>query len=328
MKLHTEVTIPIYKSSIDYCSSISMLGSCFSVNIAKRLSDRKFNVNCNPFGALYNPLSITNTLKRLEKGREIEKDELFFEDGVWGHFDFNTTFSNSDLSAALKSMNSSIEKGHKALINSNFIIITLGTSFCYFKKSDSLPVNNCHKLTADTFTRRMITHQETFNLFSELFSSEFYQSKNIIFTVSPIRHIKDGLPTNTISKSHLLIAADSLCNEFENMSYFPSYELFNDELRDYRFYDTDLVHPSEIGVEYVWEKFSQATISNPAKNIMKEVENITRDFNHRPINPDSESFSLFRERLLAKASALEKNFKSINFSKEKEIISNFGTHKS
>lgn len=327
MKLQTDVIIPAYKDYIDYNSSISMLGSCFSVSIAKKLSERKFSVSCNPFGAIYNPHSVINTLKRLEEGKRIDADELFFKNGVWGDFNFNTTFSNVDRDKALNAMNRSIDKGHKELVKSNLLIITLGTSFCYFKKSDSLPVNNCHKLPLDVFTRRIITCDETVKMFSELLSSEFYRSKNIIFTVSPIRHIKDGLIKNTISKSNLLIAVDSLCKEFENVEYFPSYEIFNDELRDYRYYDTDLIHPSETGVQYVWDKFSNAIISSPAKNIMKEIENIMRDFNHRPLNPNCESFSIFREKLITKATALERNFKSIDFSQEKEIISNFGSFK-
>ncbi|MEG1935666.1 MAG: GSCFA domain-containing protein [Rikenellaceae bacterium] len=320
MKLQTEVVPQIYNNHIDYSSRVSMLGSCFTISIAQKLLERKFKINYNPLGTIYNPLSIVNTLKRLEKGDHIEASELFFKNEVWGHFEFNTTFSNTDSTSAIETMNRSIDVGHKALVDSDFLIITLGTSRCYFKKSDSLPVNNCHKLPSDTFSHRLLTSNETVDMFSELFSSEFYKSKNIIFTVSPVRHIKDGLTANSVSKAHLLIAVSQLCHKFENVSYFPSYEIFNDELRDYRFYNTDLIHPSDAGIQYVWERFASCMISKPATFIMKEVEGIMRDFNHRPINIHSDSFIAFRDKLLTKASALEKNFTTIDFSNEKEFF--------
>ena len=318
MELQTKVNIDIEGGVIDYNSKIFMVGSCFSTNIGKQLSSRKFDVLYNPLGTIYNPISIANTLSILRSNEQITEQDLFFKNEQWGHFSFNTEFSSENKTGALFAMNKAVESGRRHLQNSNIIIITLGTSYCYRYKLSGDIVSNCHKLKSDSFIRELLSVDDIINSLSAILDDEFYRAKRVIFTVSPIRHLKDGLIENSISKAHLLVAISKLKAQNKNVDYFPAYEIFIDELRDYRFYGVDMVHPSEAGVEYIWERFSKHLINEKTQGQMKRVEGVMRDFNHRVKFPESESHKKFVEKCLLKANVLEKELKVVDFSYEKE----------
>lgn len=296
MLLQTNIERIKYSSKIDYTSKILMIGSCFVSNINEKLQYRKFNTLCNPLGTIYNPQSVVDTLTILHKKRLLKLDDLFEQNGVYGAFAANTLFNGSDNLSVQSSINSAIENGHNFIIDSNTIIITLGTAHCYYLKENNRAVANCHKFKASLFEKRLLNHTEIEGMFSTLFEQDFFKSKRIIFTISPVRYSKDGFTQNSISKSHLLIAVNELTTKYSNVDYFPAYEIFNDELRDYRFYADDMIHPSPLGVEYVWQLFHDQLISDDAQKVIKKVENIQRRLNHRPFNPESAEHKRFVEQ--------------------------------
>ncbi|MFI3320957.1 MAG: GSCFA domain-containing protein [Rikenellaceae bacterium] len=306
MQLQTKVEKVDFKNKIDYKSTIFMIGSCFSANIGEKLIVRRFNTLYNPLGTLYNPQSVVDTLTILKEKRLITTDDLFFHRELYGSFIANTLLTSSRAAEAVEMINSAIIRGEKQLRESDFIIITLGTSLCYYQKESGKAVANCHKFPAADFERKLIDSDETYELFASLFKQEYFKDKHIIFTVSPVRYIKDGFAVNSVSKAHLLVAVDNLCKKFENVDYYPSYEIFNDELRDYRFYDSDMVHPSKIGVDYVWERFSTEVIDVDSQRYMKEVESVVKALAHRPQNPQSAAHQKFLSTTFQKAQQLEK----------------------
>ena len=318
MRLQTKVEVEIEGDIIDYSSKIFMVGSCFSANIGARLSERKFDVLYNPLGTVYNPKSIVDTLQLLRSKGGVERKSLFFHNEQWGHFSFNTDFSSDSQDGAIAAMDSALGRGAKQLEQCDMLIITLGTAYCYHLKDSGGVVSNCHKFRSDSFTRELLSVDSIVEEFSAIFNDDFYRDKRIIFTVSPIRHLKDGLVENSISKAHLLVAVSQLKEMFDNIDYFPAYEIFMDELRDYRFYGVDMVHPSDVGVEYIWERFSESVMSDSCRAQMKRVEGVVRDFNHRVKVPNSESYKKFVKTTLAKAQQLEKEFDMMDFSHEKE----------
>ncbi len=316
MKLQTTVDIDIARGKLSYQSGIMMLGSCFSANIGRRLEERKFDVTYNPLGTIYNPLSVVKSLELLESGRAIDACEMFYHNEQWGHFAFSTDFSSCDKEVALDAANSALQRGAGSLKRCDTLIITLGTAYSYSLVSTGETVANCHKFRSDNFDRRLLSVDVIVDALSEVLSRSFYRDKRVIFTVSPIRHLRDGLVENSVSKAHLLVAVAELRARFDNVEYFPAYEIFLDELRDYRFYDVDMVHPSQSGVEYVWERFRDVAFSQECKEHMQRVEGVVRDFNHRAKNPDSDAYRRFVSATIEKALAIEREVVGVDFSGE------------
>lgn len=284
-KLRTEVNITRENTNLDYDSTILMLGSCFTTEIGAILNDYKFNVMANPFGTLYNPASILNSLQRLSSCTMfVEKDVIHTNptnpsaDKKYASFYHHSSFARLSAEEFLKNANNHLIEAHSWLKKTDTIIITLGTAWVFIDNATDKIVSNCHKRVAKEFTRKLLSVEETHSILSSI--ADMFPDKKIIFTVSPIRHFKDGAHGNQISKSTLLMGVEKTVQGHKWCSYFPSYEIMMDELRDYRFYAEDMVHPSPLAVKYIFEKFKNSHISETAFKQMEMNLRLTRAENH------------------------------------------------
>ena len=278
MKLQTIVEIKPSERKIGYEDRILMLGSCFSDEIGAQMAQRNMQVTCNPFGTLYNPLSIANAINY-----QLHQLPLVEYDGLWHSMAHHGSFSRATREEAEQAVNESVEVMQRALNEATVLIVTFGTAWVYEMNGEV--VANCHKMPENWFTRRRLTVEEIVATWKPIL--EQYKDKYWIFTVSPIRHIKDGLHENQLSKATLLMAVDQMVNsQWSNgkLHYFPSYEILLDELRDYRFYADDLVHPSSLAVNYIWERFADTYCTNQTRNQMNIELKRWKFDHHRPLH--------------------------------------------
>ena len=282
MKFRTEIKIPHYPIPLNYHSKIFGLGSCFVVNIKEKLDFYKFQNKINAFGTVFNPYSITNIVKRVVKQDFFTEKDLFFHENLWKSYELHSQFNSIEKDEFLKNANQKIKENHTFLKQTNFVIFTFGTAWVYVLKENKKIVSNCHKVPQKHFDKRLLKIDEIANEISS--AIEFIKSINpdikFLLTISPVRHLKDGFTENQRSKSRLIEAVHQVVDN-EQMFYFPSYEILMDDLRDYRFYNTDLLHPNEQAVEYIWEKFKDSLIDKTIFPIMQEVEQINKQLAHR-----------------------------------------------
>jgi hypothetical protein len=307
MNFTTPVNIKPNKT-IDHNSRIVMLGSCFAENIGKKLIDCGFNVVMNPMGILYNPISIFSTLSRIIEGREFTENELFQHNGLWASSMHHGSFSHSDKSEALRLMNEKLHEGHKQLKNATHLIITFGSAEVY--EHNGLVVSNCHKLPSREFTHRLLSIDEIIT--SSISLSSLNPQLSTIFTISPVRYLGNGAHHGQINKATLLLATEQLC-QTAGAKYFPSYEIMMDELRDYRYYAADMIHPSEIAVEYIFERFTATYLTEEAIRTAEEVLKIKKSLSHRPLHPDSDEYIKFKKKLSQQIDAIVKKYPDIKF---------------
>lgn len=318
MQLTTPVHIDPLPFKLGYQNTAFVIGSCFATSIGERLSSLKLPVLVNPFGVVYNPVSIAGSVELLLGIREFSEADLFYSRGLWSSFYCHSSFSSPDKEEAFLRIKSEIEKGKKFLQDTDRVIITLGTARVYEHKETQQIVANCHKLPAAAFTHRLLTVDEVYSTLSgvvALLKRNNPQLK-VIFTVSPIRHIKDGAHGNRLSKATLLLAVDKLCREEEDAAYFPAYEIMMDELRDYRYYADDMLHPSPLAVAYIWQKFSSAALDDEARQIVPELEKVQTAMAHRPFNPEGEEYAAFCNTFLNKVKNLKKRYPFLNLEEE------------
>lgn len=316
MKLQTQ--IPLQKQSknlIDYNSNILLLGSCFVENIGRKLSYFKFQNLQNPFGILFQPKAIELLISNAINLKEYSEKDSFFYNEQWHSFDAHSKMSHSSKEALLNNLNQQVQLTSQKINSSTHIIITLGTSWVYrFNESNSL-VANCHKVPQKQFSKELLSVEEiseSLQSMAQLIKG-VNSNASIIFTVSPVRHIKDGFVENTLSKSHLFTAIHQFLNQNlsvdnQQLFYFPSYEIVMDELRDYRFYADDMVHPNQLAINYVWEKFQEVWMSKEASKTMEAVEEIQKGLQHKPFNLDSEAHKKFIRNLEHKTNQLQSQF--------------------
>lgn len=293
----TSIDIKPYSFRLDYQSNILTLGSCFSENMGLKMKNVFFKTEINPFGVLYNPISILNSIQLLLQNKKFTASDIFEYKSLWHSFAHSSSFSDVSSELCLSKMNERIESASEFIKNTDVLLITFGTAWVFTDKESGRVVSNCHKLPAAKFNRRRLTVDEITEAYSDLLTKlkALYPNLNVVFSVSPIRHWKDGAHENTISKSTLLLAVDALQNQFGNVHYFPAYELLMDELRDYRFYASDMLHPSDVAVEYIWSKFSESVFSEETLQLMKKLEQLAADRAHRPLHPLSPEYALFKE---------------------------------
>ncbi|MFI3285609.1 MAG: GSCFA domain-containing protein [Rikenellaceae bacterium] len=316
MKFRTEIDIPKAKQQLDYSNKILALGSCFALSIGGRLQDLKFNICVNPIGVLFNPLSICSTLQRLSSCRLIDIEELQQSRGEWFHFDFHSSLSDVSSQLALQRINNAIKCGAKAIEQCDTVIITLGTAWVYELLNSGRVVANCHKEPAKRFTRRALSIEEIVEALGAQVSN--FPKKQFIFSLSPIRHLLDGLTENSLSKALLRVAIARVVEQYDNASYFPSYETLIDDLRDYRFYAEDMLHPSQQAIDYIWAKFQESYITSSAMETMEGVSKIIRAAAHRPFNVASSAHQTFCRKQLEQI----KNYPMIDFGKESAYFMN------
>lgn len=316
MKLQTQ--IPLEKESnnqIDYNSNILLLGSCFVENIGEKLNYFKFQNSINPFGILFHPKAIENLIVNAVENKRYSDDDVFFQNEQWHCFEAHSKLSNSSKESLLEDLNAEIKLTNLQIHKSSHIIITLGTTWVYnFIESNQI-VANCHKVVQKKFKKELLSVDSVFQSLNNIVAiiQKINNKAKVVFTVSPIRHLKDGFVENTISKSHLITAIHQIVKQQNNAYYFPSYEIMMDELRDYRFYSEDMLHPNNVAVNYIWNKFKGVWISNEASKVMKEVDVIQKGLLHKPFNLNSEAHLQFLEKLDSKKELLKKQFPYIKF---------------
>ena len=315
MKLQTQIPLKQEaRNPIDYNSKLLLLGSCFSENIGDKLSYYKFQSHQNPFGILFHPKAIENLMTNAINEKEYSEKDLTFQNERWHCFDAHSSLSAADKNELLNNLNSTISSTKKQLEEATHIVITLGTSWVYrFIETDKI-VANCHKIPQKKFLKELLSVDEISESLEAILVLLKSINKNIqiLFTVSPVRHLKDGFIENTQSKAHLISAIHNILNGGYAF-YFPSYEIMMDELRDYRFYAEDMIHPNKTAINYIWEKFVASWFSEDTLLTMKDVDVIQKGLSHRPFNENSIQHHQFLKNLEVKKETLKVQFPFINF---------------
>jgi len=304
--------------SISHDDRLLCLGSCFAEQMGGRLQRLKFPTSVNPFGIVFNPVSMANSLERLLVGEPFCEAELVENQGLWHSFEHHGCFSNPDKTAALDAINRSFSEGRKFLENTNRLIVTLGSAHVFTLKKTGAVVANCHKLPAADFERRRLTVDEVLAALLPIFQK--LKSKlpelEIIATVSPVRHLRDGLMENQRSKATLLLALDELAQKLTYVHYFPAYEILLDDLRDYRFYAEDMAHPSPQATDYIWQYFEQAFFEEKTKQLVKRIEQVLTALSHRPFHAQSVEHQAFLRKQAEFIHQILKEFPGLDFGQE------------
>jgi lysophospholipase L1-like esterase len=318
MNFRTQIPIPKSNHLIDYNSKIVSLGSCFAENMGDKFQYFKFQNTINPFGIIFNPVSIEKIIHKAINGIVFTEKDVFFYNDLWHCFDVHSDLSNSNKEDLLESLNAIIKSTKQQLEETSHIIITYGTSRVYRNIESNDIVANCHKVPQKQFKKELLSVDESKeNITNTIkFIHSVNPNCNIIFTVSPVRHIKDGFVENQLSKAHLISAIHSVLETEQgksNTEYFPSYEIMMDELRDYRFYAEDMLHPNQVAIDYIWKRFKETVILEAAFSTMDEVESIQKSLSHKPFNPTSASHLKFESKLREKITKLESQYSFMKF---------------
>lgn len=315
MKLQTQINIPGEEPKIGYDSKLMLLGSCFSENIGKKLSYFKFQQRQNPFGILFHPFAIQNLIEKAVHQYTNTEEDLIFHNEQWHCFDAHSRLSSSNKNQLLQQLNEALKQTLNWLKEASHVVFTYGTSWVYQHKSTGKYVANCHKIPQSDFDKRLISAEEIRGSIQNTVQllQQINPSLHCIFTVSPVRHIKDGFIENQQSKATLITAVHQSISSVKQSAYFPSYELMMDELRDYRFYDLDMLHPNALAIDYIWQRFVETWIDSIAFPVMKKVESLQRNMEHKAFNPKSEAHKKFLAKLEQQKAELETEYNHIKF---------------
>lgn len=318
MQFTTKVPIAFSKKPINYQSKIVLLGSCFAENMGEKLEYFKFQNTVNPFGIIFNPVSIEKLLERVVNQKPFTEQDIFFHNELWHCYEVHSELSNPNKEEFLKILNQVTQQVHNQLIEATHAIVTYGTAWVYRLKSAQEVVANCHKMPQSLFDKEILsveTIQQSIQSTIDLVQ-KINPNCHFIFTVSPVRHIKDGFVENQRSKAHLITSLQFLLNAEHwklNTDYFPSYEIMMDELRDYRFYAEDMLHPNQTAINYIWQQFSKSFICEEIHAVMKEIETIQKGLSHRPFNPNTSAHQQFLLAFNQKITKVQAQFPHITF---------------
>jgi GSCFA family. len=324
MDFRTRILIPKSDISIDHSTKAMLFGSCFSENIGQKLLRYKFQVEVNPFGILYNPLSVSTSIIRLLSAKSFSEAELVFNNGMYHSFMHHGVFSAVDKHACLQNISERFERAAAFIRKTDLYLLTFGTAYAYKLKESGRIVGNCHKFPADKFHRFRLSVEEIVEEWGGVIGvlATINPQAKLLFTVSPIRHWKDGAHENQISKSILHLAVDALQNRFPDIVYyFPAYEVMIDELRDYRFYDEDMMHPSSSAVEYIWSRFSETFFTDETHHVNEEWVPIRKALDHRPLHPETDAYRTFLEQTAQKMDAFAHKHPDISCEEERLLLS-------
>ena len=328
MQFRTTIDLRPFDKRIDHSQPILSLGSCFASNVAERLSRAKFCVTSSPTGILFNPESIAAMLDRFDavargdNGALPAAEDLSYGNERWFSYDFHSDFSATDANAALVAMQEAVKQGAQALKDARVVIITFGTAYVFRNKQSGDVVANCHKQPHSLFLREMMSAEQIAARYISLMQGPL-AGKQVIFTVSPVRHLSDGLEQNSLSKATLRVAIDLIQKVCGNVDYFPSYEIVMDELRDYRFYADDMTHPSRMAIDYIWERFGEVAFSDKTKALNERIERIVKASEHRPFNRSGQEYKAFCRTQREKIMQLESEHPYVCMAKEKEIFDTY-----
>lgn len=317
MDFHLAFSPKHFSTSIKHQDKLLLTGSCFTENIGEKLKRHKFSVLENPNGILFNPVSITRSVTSYIENKRYTAGELFFQNEVWNSWEHHTRFSDVDKDICLQKINDSQATANAFLKEADWVLLTLGSAFVYELENKAV-VANCHKVPTDKFNRRLLAVEEVLSVMDNLIHRLFIFNPRlkIIFTISPVRHLREGFIENNRSKATLIQAVHQLVDKFDKLFYFPAYELVIDDLRDYRFYAEDMVHPNYAATNYVWENFVNAAIDEAARELMKEIASISSARAHKAFNPTSLAHKKFLADSLQKAKQLKAMYPYLDLDEE------------
>ncbi len=322
MELRTTFNIDPAANKISYNDPVMFIGSCFATYIGQILRAAHIPVMINPSGTVFNPVSVHNSISRMITGKSYDAGEINNYNGLWLSFDHYTDFSSESAGQTLSAINSKLKGAGAFISGAHFLFVTFGTARIYRLNENGRIVSNCHKLPASYFTRELLTIDEIVRIWNSLLDSlkSSFPDLKVIFTISPVRHWKDGAHGNQVSKSVLFLAVEELLKHPSEPSYFPAYELLMDDLRDYRFYDDDMLHPSPKAVDYIWEEFSKCYFESSTREIMQEITRISKAMSHRIRNTAPDEIKKFAENSLARIDSVSKKVQSIDLTNERNYF--------
>ncbi|WGK65442.1 GSCFA domain-containing protein [Croceiramulus getboli] len=316
MKLQTKIPLsPSELVSLDYDKHILMLGSCFAQNMGEYMDYHKLPVTINPLGITFNPVALERQVAIALSAAVLDQDRWVESQDHWVHLDAHSSRGGVTRELAEATLKKDLNRLNDSLRNASVLFITLGTAWVYVHQETQAVVANCHKLPARAFRKELLSINAIRDSLVTMIREIRLVNAEVqfVFTVSPVRHLKDGFTENLRSKSHLIAAVLDLVDQDESVSYFPAYELLQDELRDYRFYAEDMVHPNTLAIRYVWERLVSTYASAKAKHLMEEIAQIQKGLAHQPFNPDSQAHQQFKEQLNARIERLQKEYSQIQF---------------
>jgi hypothetical protein len=321
MDFRLEFTPKPFDIKIKHQHKLLLIGSCFTEQIGSKLANHKFSVLDNPNGILFNPVSITKSISSYIDNKQYKEEDLFYQNECWNSWEHHSRFSKPGVAECLEGINVSQSKANAFLIKADWLLITLGSAFVYQLKNKEV-VANCHKVPTDKFVKRLLPVEEVFAGLQQMIRKvqAFNPAIKIIFTISPVRHLREGFVENNRSKATLIQAVHQLAENNNNCFYFPAYELIIDDLRDYRFFAEDMVHPNYAATKYVWEKFIATCVDEPSQQLMKEIAVIVAAKNHKPFNPASAQHKKFVQTNLEKLRKLQTQFPYINLEEEESYF--------
>jgi hypothetical protein len=313
MQFRAEFTPKPFEIKIKHTDKIMLIGSCFTENIGAKLAQHQFEIIENPNGILFNPISIAQAIHGYIENKQYTQNDLFFANEIWNSWNHHTRFSAVESETALHGINQSQRVAHQFLKQADWIMITLGSAFAY--KHTGAVVANCHKIPIDKFEKKLLSVDEVISTLDTLMHrvKNFNPNAKFIFTISPVRHLRDGFVENNRSKATLIQAVHHMVDKFEGLFYFPAYELIIDDLRDYRFFAEDLAHPNYAATNYVWEKMKACCIHEDALAIMENINELNAAMAHKPFNETSAAHIAFKQKYLQKAKALQVQLPYVNF---------------
>ena len=323
MEFRTKLNPTKSNISIGYDDSILTIGSCFAENMGARLSALRFSTLTNPFGILYNPISISKNISKLLTAEIYTEKDIFQNGDLWHSWQHHGKFSSPKKGDILRGINDSLLEAQTFFQKANRLIITLGTANVFIEKKSGEVVANCHKVPSrnaetglDNFDKRRLSVEEIVENFTNILNKINAQKTDIqiIITVSPIRHIRDGLIENQLSKATLLLAVDEICRQFKNVHYFPAYELMMDDLRDYRFYEADMIHPTSQAIDYIWDFFKEVFFTDKTNCVINDVQKLNLMLQHRPLHPNTEGYQQFVNSVNNKMIELKSKYPYLTFS--------------
>jgi hypothetical protein len=318
MQFHLNYNPPVSYQKISHKDALLMMGSCFSEHIGDRLNDLKFNLHSNPFGIVFNPENIRTALDRMIEKKQFKDADVFEKDGLWFSFEAHSSISANTKKDLINTLNAITDEWSRKLKTADFLVITLGSAFAYEHKGQKQIVVNCHKLPQALFTKVLFEPHDLIQNYTVLIEKlkQFNPSLNILFTVSPVKHLRDGVEENSLSKAILLQTVHRLVKTFDHCFYFPAFELVNDDLRDYRFYKEDMAHPNEQAIDYVWQKFMAVYFNEETCLLCEQLEQISQAMRHRVFNTRSETAINFKEKFYDKCLLFQSHYPFLDLTAE------------
>lgn len=316
-----DITPPPFQ--ISHADELLLIGSCFTSNVGRQLEDLKFRVSHNPGGILFDPFSVVRQLREAVENKEYTHEDLVCRDEIWHSFNFHTDFSSTSPEVTLDRINQALQQMAESIRRADVLFITLGSAFYYSLADSGAEVANCHRFPAVTFSKSLATADEIIKRFTLLIADlrNINPKLKLVFTVSPVRHIREGVVNNNRSKARLIESVHTLCETHENVYYFPAYELVIDVLRDYRFYDVDLVHPNFAATRFVFEQFKQTFFGEETRQLCEQVREVVTAFRHKPNFPDTEAHRKFLASQLQKIQRLKLLMPQASFDVEENYFS-------